>query len=418
MKLKAEHSHKIFVMLLGLVAFTLPFSIRINTWTIILCGLYVLWEGRVLAGLKAAMHKPYVWLLWLYFLLHVFSALLSNNHTEGWAIVERKASFFVFPFVFYSYSLTKEDIKKICSYFVVSVLMAFAACLSAALYNYYYLAPDYKFFFYQNFTTVLQINAVYLAAYCVIAMHMVVYFYKEVNRVLVYLALIALVMFCIMLNSKMMLACLCIGFIIYGFLGFTRKSAWLVSGCVLAGVISAVYFILPVRERIMKEVNTNMSVVQQDQYMYDTPFTGASLRLVLWKFSVESIQEHNAWIKGVSTGDFQDILNKKYHQKGLYTGNAMHGDTGYLGYGPHSQYVEVFLSLGLTGIIVFVSLLFYYVRNAWLTLNYMALQCVLLFILFFFSESVLSVNKGIVPFAFFTLLFIQMAPGQFLQKME
>ena len=48
---------------------------------------------------------------------------------------------------------------------------------------------------------------------------------------------------------------------------------------------------------------------------------------------------------------------------------------------------------------------FFYLKNAWVTNNYLGLQCICLFLFFFITESVLSVNKGIVAFVFFTLLF-------------
>ena len=148
-----------------------------------------------------------------------------------------------------------------------------------------------------------------------------------------------------------------------------------------------------------------MLVVKQGTFRYDTPFTGTSLRLVFWRFSNEIINENNGWVMGVHTGDFQDLLNEKYKRTGIYTGNPELKDTGYLGYGPHNQYIEVLLSLGFIGLTLFLILLILYVKKAWLTSNYPGLQCICLFLFFFITESVLSVNKGIVVFVFFTLLF-------------
>ena len=147
-----------------------------------------------------------------------------------------------------------------------------------------------------------------------------------------------------------------------------------------------------------------MSVVKQGTFTYDTPFTGTSLRLVFWRFSNEIINENNGWLMGAHTGDFQDLLNEKYKRNGIYTGNPELKDTGYLGYGPHNQYIEVLLSLGITGLVVFIMMLIFYLKNAWVTNNYLGLQCICLFLFFFITESVLSVNKGIVVFVFFTLL--------------
>ena len=110
---------------------------------------------------------------------------------------------------------------------------------------------------------------------------------------------------------------------------------------------------------------------------------------------------------GVGTGDFQDLMNEKYKKTGVYTGNVALKDTGYLGYGPHNEYVEIVLSLGIIGLFLLLYTLFYYAKMALLANNYLALQLLVLFVLFFITESALSTQKGIVPFVFFSVLFVR-----------
>jgi O-antigen ligase len=99
-------------------------------------------------------------------------------------------------------------------------------------------------------------------------------------------------------------------------------------------------------------------------------------------------------------------LNKKYIETNLYTGNPELHDTGYLGYGPHNQYIEVLFSMGIIALALFIYILFWYLKEVIRSRNYLGIQVMVLFILFFFTESALSVNKGIVPFVFFTVLFL------------
>jgi O-antigen ligase len=209
----------------------------------------------------------------------------------------------------------------------------------------------------------------------------------------------------------MMLACLAFGIIFYGFqkLKLINAFALVIS---VVGFISLIILTVPsIKQRITTELQSNLNVVNQTHFTYDTPFTGTSLRLVFWKTSIELLNEKNAWLNGVHTGDFQDLLNIKYKEKGIYTGNPELKDTGYLGYGPHNQYIEILLSVGILGLLVFICLLTYYIRTAWILNNYLAFQCILLFVFFFFTESVLSVNKGIVIFTFFSLLFLCLKPS-------
>jgi len=45
------------------------------------------------------------------------------------------------------------------------------------------------------------------------------------------------------------------------------------------------------------------------------------LRLIEWHFALEILNENHAWIQGVSPGDSQDLLNKKYIAAEMYTGD-------------------------------------------------------------------------------------------------
>jgi O-antigen ligase len=395
---------KIHILLLGLIAFTLPFSIILNSALIILCTALLILQGRFMKAFQNASKNLYVILLWLLFLLYVISAFLSKNQHEGFAIIERKASFIILPFLIFGFPISMPEIKKICELFVLGVLLAFTICLGYAFYQVVFNSRELELFFYQKLTTVLNMNAVYMASYCIIALHIALYFSKEHNKVLVAIVSASLIIFCILLNSKMMLVCLCLGLIIFAFKKLSRLKALLASFIILASIFFIGVGVPKVKERITLEVNSNMSVVKQGTFTYDTPFTGTSLRLVFWRFSNEIINENNGWLMGVHTGDFQDLLNEKYKRTGIYIGNPELKDTGYLGYGPHNQYIEVLLSLGITGLVVFIMMLIFYLKNAWVTNNYLGLQCICLFLFFFITESVLSVNKGIVVFVFFTLL--------------
>ena len=396
---------KIHVLLLGLIAFTLPFPIILNSTLIILCIALLIFQGSLIKAVQNASKNLYVILLWLLFLLYIISAFFSKNQHEGFAIIERKASFIILPLLIFAFPVSISEIKKICKLFVLGVILAFIICIGYAFYQVLFNSRELALFFYQKLTTVLSMNAVYMASYCIIALHIVLYFSKEYHIVLVLIVSVLLIIFCVLLNSKMMLVCLCLGLIIFAFKKLSRLKALLTSSIILASMFFIGVGVPKVKERITLEVNSNMSVIKQDTFRYDTPFTGTSLRLVFWRFSKEIIKENNGWLMGAHTGDFQDLLNEKYKRNGIYTGNLELKDTGYLGYGPHNQYIEVLLSLGIIGLIIFLILLILYLKKAWVTNNYLALQCILLFLFFFITESVLSVNKGVVVFLFFTLLF-------------
>lgn len=390
--------------LVALVAFSMPFSIKANTWLILLCGLHYVCDKNLLQKAKQVVRDRYVQLLFLFFLAHVVSYFLSANKTEGFAILERRGSFMIIPFLLYGQD--KTVIKKTALWFVYGVIAAFLVCIINAIVN-YSGNHDSSAFFYHKLASAVDFNAVYMAAYCLIGIHILLYYYSSVPKLLSIAGMIILLLFCFLLNSKMMLFLLFIGMAIYGFNFFSKKAALAISGLALLGIIVAGTGVPKIKERLTLELSSNFKVLKQDTFRYDTHFTGTSLRLLFWKFAFDIQSQHHAWLTGMNTGDFQDVLNKKYIETNLYHGNPELHDTGYLGYGPHNQYIEVLFSMGIVALLLFMYILVLYFKNAIRSHNYMGMQIMLLFILFFFTESVLSVNKGIVPFVFFTVLFLR-----------
>ena len=399
--------------LLALIAFSMPFSIKVNTWLILLCTLHYVCDKALLQKAKAVVKDRYVQLLLLFFLAYVLSYFLSTNKTEGFAIVERRGSLLLLPFLLYRHDTAV--IKKIALWFVYGLVAAFLVCLVNAAIR-YHVDKNTTVFFYQELTRVIDFNAVYLAAYCLIGIHILLYYFRSLSVLLAVSCIMILLLFCLLLNSKMMLFILFAGLVIYGFNFFSKKAALLISGMGLLGILAIGIGVPKVKERMALELSSNFKVVEQDSFRYDTQFTGTSLRLLFWKFSFEIQSEHHAWLTGLNTGDFQDALNKKYIETNLYHGNPDLHDTGYLGYGPHNQYIEVLFSMGIIALLVFICLLALYLKNAIRSHNYMGIQVMVLFVLFFFTESVLSVNKGIVPFVFFTVLFMHLAKADNFNK--
>lgn len=389
--------------LVALMAFSMPFSIKANTWLILLCALHYVCDRALLQKARFVIKDTYVQLLFLFFLAHIISYFLSTNKAEGFAILERRASLVILPFLLYGHH--KTEIKKIALWFVSGVIASFFVCIIHAFVQ-YSSDKDVGVFFYHQLASAVDFNAVYMAAYCLISLHVLLYYFKSLPKILSVTGMVVVLTFCLLLNSKMMLFILFIGLALYSFSFFSKKTAVILSLVVLSVISGAGFGVPKIKERISIELTSNFHVVQQDTFSYDTPFTGTSLRLLFWKFAFGIQSQRKAWLTGVNTGDFQDILNKKYIETNLYTGNPELHDTGYLGYGPHNQYIEVLFSMGLVALVLFLYLLIHYLKNAIRQNNYLGMQIMIVFMLFFFSESALSVNKGIVPFVFFTVLFL------------
>lgn len=395
--------HKIHAGLLLAIAFTLPFSIKLNNILIIVCLLNWLVEGKVIPKTKMAFSNPVNGLMLVFFLVHVASAFFSSNTSEAWSIAERRLPLILFPLLVFRYDVL-QYYHKVLLAFCSGVILAGIICISNALYL-FLEHGSYDPFFYHQLSSAIHINAVYLSAYAVFSIIILLNVsearLKNTSRLLITFLLIM----CVLLSSKMMLFILVL-YLVFHIAKRTKNNTYKKFGAAGLVMVCVLIFVIPdVQKRFRSEFSSKFNVIGLDQYAYDTPFSGSSLRLVLWKQSFNILSAENAWLTGVGSGDFQDKLNQKYMETGMYVGNAQNNDKGYIGYGPHNQYIEILLYAGVAGLLIFLSLLFAQLQAAIRLNSWLFGVFISLFIVFLLSESALSTNKGIAFYALFSTLF-------------
>jgi len=392
--------------LLVAVSSSVFLPIGLSSLIIILAALNFLFDRNLNIKLQQLLTNKLALLVMGLFVIQIFSALISQNSHVAFLVVERRLSFLLFPLLLLGHS-SGSTIKKVSLSFVFACQVSILICLGGAFVLFIH-SNDWGVFFYHNLSSILGLNAIYLSIYCSFSLFVLLYYYKNfsiVERRISLVSMVFLMFGLVLLSSKMLLFGTLIGVVLY--LVWKLRSRYH-KGLIFSGamIFCALILILkPVRQRFQIEFNSNTEVLKLNQYRYDTPFTGLTLRLVIWKFCYEIINEKRAWISGVGVGDFQDLLNQKYTERGLYIGNKQLGDTGYIGYGPHNQWVETFISMGLLGLLYFIFLVSFVFNHYKKQGNVLSILFFMIFILVSFTECVLSTNKGIVFFAFFICLF-------------
>ena len=145
-------------------------------------------------------------------------------------------------------------------------------------------------------------------------------------------------------------------------------------------------------------MTTNLEVVNQEKYQFDTPVNGLTLRLIQLRFGVKVLNQEDAWLFGVGPALSKPLLDDQYRSHNMYTGNPELGDKGMLAYNYHNQWMETLVAVGLPGlallIILFASLLW--------AANYRIFETslIIVFAVFMFTESFLERQQGVVLFAF------------------
>jgi len=124
-------------------------------------------------------------------------------------------------------------------------------------------------------------------------------------------------------------------------------------------------------------------------------WTGLTSRLAIWHCTWEIIEDN--MIIGVGTGDVKNELFAKYKEKNFYHGLERQ-------YSTHNQYLMVWLSSGLTGLVFFLLMLFYPAYLAWRNGNTLYLVFLLIMIVAFLTENVLYRNPGLMLYGIFNSL--------------
>ncbi len=397
---------QIHYLLLACIVFTLPFYIKLNSIFILLAGANWLLAGNLFDKLKTTLNNKLNLCFIFLYLLHVISAFSSLNANEAHSILERRLSLIVFPLLL-CYPIKTKQINTLLYVFITAITSAILICYTIAFQR-YFSNHNTEVFYYHQFASAININAIYLSAYLVFGINILIksWFIDKVPFKIYILILCAFFFVSLLLlSSKMMLFILTVNMIVWTFYLVKSRKALVTLICgIILFIVLTITLSTNIRSRIDTELHSNLNLVHQTKFAYNTPFTGTSLRLVIWKFCFELTHENNAWLWGVGTGDMQDLLNVKYINAGMYTGNPELHDSGYLGYGPHNEYVEIILALGIPALILLLLAFGFLLFEAVNSKNYLLIQLVILTSLFFITESALGTNKGIVFLMFFIIL--------------
>ena len=174
---------------------------------------------------------------------------------------------------------------------------------------------------------------------------------------------------------------------------FKRRALISIAAVIIIVVAASSPFLL----RMSELKNTDFEVLKQESFAYDTPFNGLTFRLLQWRFAKEILNQESAWLTGTGINSSQTVLNEHYAKSGVYTGNPDLEDKGYLEYKFHNQYLETLVSTGIPGLVILLLIILNIFFNRRYKLLF-PLPVLIITTLFFFTESVLERQAGIMFF--------------------
>ena len=376
---------KVSELLIGLILFSLPISIGINSFILIIVTMFFLW--KIIKG-KIYRELPLYTISFVFFLAQSISYTLSINKQEAGTKLLLYASFVLFPICF-SY-LTNKKIKlnqnTVFEFLLYGTVIILLYGSTSFLYDVIFLSERY------DYGRAVALLLKYIPHHVYMSMFILISIFTTlVNRIengenkkSVYILPI-LYLFLILLSSRMAIF---LGVIILPLFLFKKmkekkiQKKYIIYGGVLMSILTIIAFSNNfVRDKIVYTYYDLLNITTKEK-----PFFGVSFRQQVWGSVLDLISQSP--LLGYGIGDIQNLLNNSYTKKELIGLNA------------HNQYFQFILHHGVIIFFTLLLLVFKLIKKCLLNKNSVLLFSWVVLLSFGLTESILNRQCGIILFAF------------------
>ncbi len=305
------------------------------------------------------------------FVLTTLSALLSDNSFKGLKYLWLRLPILIIPFVFIFMEVKKESIKTGLKAFLILTVMASLITIYNAIR---YIDEDILFITeFTFFITIIQHP--YFGVFVLIALISIIEFELFKNRVFKYVIYLLLILAIALTTSRLvyLLSILIIGF--YFFKKHSNKRAMF--SAILLMVFTSLFIV----------TNNNLNSKFKRSIQYEN-----SPRLKLWNNSYKIINSTNSILFGIGIGDYYQDKKDPYFFR--------ESKNGTLGYNPHSQFIEFFVTNGVFSILILGIAIVFGIRKV-KRQNRFAILVFGIILMFSLTESILSRQFGVQLYSVF-----------------
>lgn len=343
----------------------------------------------------------------LLFLLQSLSLLYTTDISEGLKLLQRSSALVFVPFAISCSNsfLTAEKRRNLLSYFSIFLSAASLYCLGIACINYKAGAPVSTFFYHDLVKPISQ-HAIQFS----ILVFMALIFLIESNKTNLSKYIIVILSVVLILLSSKLVICFYVGYLFWFFFSkhLLRSNAFIVVLLFVGMIATVLVTSNPVSNRFKEIFSGNSLLFEQKKFDPGIYFNGIQFRLLQWRFTYEILSEHHAWILGLSPGDAQTALDKKYVETGMYTGIPGTDKKGFLGYHTHNQFLQCLLENGILGLLIFLLISCSLITMAARSRSRIVKSFVLLILIYCFTDAPLETQYGLVIFTFFPVFLYEM----------
>lgn len=327
------------------------------------------------------------------FFAFLISAFLSEDIGSAFTKIETMLSLIIIPLSFYVFLGKKSiDITKYKNlffriYFTANILYSLLLIIFFTRYiNPRYPTKDVNFF--RNAVQDIPLigeHPIYSSIFLSIAVLIGITLYKKGNKtfkhnLIISLGHILMLVVLFLLMSKGVIIALLFSTLILLSNKINKKRIYLV---ILSGFVILLLLIPASNNRFNKLFN-KMTYETIDMH------NSTSIRIHIMKCALDLLIKNP--VIGYGLGDVQNELNNCYEQ------NKMNFPKDY--FNSHNQYLFVWLSAGILGLLIFLIFLGFYFKIAITNKDHLMLSIIMLYSIVFLFENVLSRQSGVIFFAF------------------
>lgn len=322
--------------------------------------------------------------------IYALSGLYTDDPERGLAKLGQRLSLLIFPLIFWALpSFERKEVRQIIKAFIGGSVLAVLLMYAGAGWEYW--DTHKNAFFYDKLAQQIDahptfIGMLILFAYAVLLLDSVKYWQHFYTKIKAFrIALLILLVSCIfLLSARIIILAFGLITIVLMLLFFYQKNKlWQGIGALALQIGIAVLLIM------------NSSTLS-GRFGKLSKSKSANPRIEIWDCATTLIADKPLF--GYGIGQVKSLLSECYKAKRLTKFYNKRYDA-------HNQYLEIWITAGLLGLVILLLNLFVPLGFAWQSSNY-AYVCFLIIIMsVFLTESILERQDGIFFYAFFNALF-------------
>jgi len=341
-----------------------------------------------------------------FFLLNLISALLSSNQKEGIAFAGFRIGLLVIPLAIGTLYIKPNLKDRIIFAFAVATACAATGSIIWALFQ-SVKYHDASLLYNDNLSVILNLQSIYFAMMINLAIFSFVYLLVKksglINKSLLAPALLILFVVHFLLASRIGIIILYSAIFIFATQHIIRNRKILEGVTLIMGLLLGIFLLLKFFPKTInrfkeltytkfdfksegKESHFNVALTA-DQW------NGANVRMAVWQCAW-AVTKNNL-LFGTGIGDKMDVLRKEYAKNQFTVGVKTNRNV-------HNNYLDVWMSLGLVGFIIFLIGFFILpVFRCLQTNDWYGIAIIAAFMLALFSESYMDRTMGNTLLGFF-----------------